>query len=322
MLSHLTQPVQSELEAFEQAYSEALCAPARDFGRMLDFISETRGKRIRPLIVLLSAKICGQISPKTISYAVILELLHTATLVHDDVVDNTRERRGRPSVMARFDNRFAVLLGDYILTQAIVLGVATDNLHILQLLSRLAQNLIDGELTQLLAAADPQPDERRYFETIRKKTALLLASCSEMGALSAGADLQKTAILHDIGANLGLCFQLKDDIFDYFEQGQLGKPTGNDIREGKITLPLLHALQTAPSSETAPLLTLIRNQDFSPQNIKRLIAFAKIHHGIEYAYGKMETIKAETLTLLAQFPDSEARTALIRLMDYVMEREK
>jgi octaprenyl-diphosphate synthase len=322
MLSHLTQPVQSELEAFDKAYNEALKAPARSFGFMLDFVSEKKGKRVRPLIVLLSAKMCGQITPQTIAYAVILELLHTATLIHDDVVDDSRERRGQPSVMAQFNNSRAVLLGDYILTQAIVQGVATNDMHILRILSHLAQNLIEGELTQLTASLDLQLDENRYFEMIRKKTALLLASCAEMGALSVGADTEETAILHTIGANLGLCFQLKDDIFDYFEQGELGKPTGNDLREGKITLPLLHALQTAPAALSAPLMTLLQYRDLTPAHIDRLLRFAKDHAGVDYAYRKMREIKTATLALLSTFPDSEARAALTRLMDYVIERGK
>jgi len=243
-------------------------------------------------------------------------------LIHDDVVDNTHERRGQPSVMAQFDNRRAVLLGDYILSQAIVQGVETQNMRVLNILAYLAQNLAEGELMQLLTPSNIRIDEQRYFEVIRKKTAMLLASCSEMGAISAGADAEKTKMLRTVGNNFGLCFQLKDDVFDYFEQGELGKPTGNDIREGKISLPLIYALRVAPEEQSAQVMAILREQDFSSENVTRLIDFAKEYRGIEYAYGKMQQIKSETLELLAQFPDSEAKTAMIQMIDYIIEREK
>jgi octaprenyl-diphosphate synthase len=189
-------------------------------------------------------------------------------------------------------------------------------------LSGLSQNLAEGELTQLVSSSDIIIDEHRYFEVIRKKTAMLLASCSEMGALSVGSTMEKTEILRSIGENLGICFQLKDDVFDYFDQGELGKPTGNDIREGKITLPLIHALKTAPKAQSEQMMSLIRRQDFSPENIKCLIDFAKEQKGIEYAYTKMEKIKEKTIGLLNDFPDSEPKTALTRLIDYIIDREK
>jgi octaprenyl-diphosphate synthase len=322
MLEFIIRPVQKDLEAFDRLYREALHPSVNDFQFMLDFIAGKTGKRIRPLVVILSAKLCGEVTPQTLRYAVILELLHTATLIHDDVVDDTRERRGQPSVMALFDNRRAVLLGDYILSQAIVQGVNTENLRVLRILSNLAQNLAEGELTQLITSSEINLDEQRYFEVIWKKTALLMASCCEMGAISVSADEQKIQTLRTIGANLGICFQLKDDVFDYFEQGELGKPTGNDIREGKISLPLLYALQTAPKEQSEPLMNILREQDFSVENILRLTGFAKEHHGIEYAYGKMQQIKDETLALLAQFPDSEAKTAMTQMIDYIIERKK
>jgi octaprenyl-diphosphate synthase len=321
-MMHITQSVQKELEKFNELYMKALNSSVNYFQFMLDFISEKKGKRIRPLILILSAKLCGEITQKTLDYAVILELLHTATLIHDDVVDNTPERRGQPSVMAKYDNRAAVLLGDYILSQAIVRGVRTENPTILKIMAHLAQNLAEGELTQLISSSEIIIDEDRYFEIIRKKTAVLLASCSEMGALSVNADMEKTKILRLIGANLGICFQIKDDIFDYFEQGNIGKPTGNDIREGKITLPLIHALKMAPKEKAEQMVSVIRNQDFSQENIKQLIDFAKEHKGIEYAHVKMQEIKEKTIDLLNRFPDTPIRTAMIDLIDYIIEREK
>jgi octaprenyl-diphosphate synthase len=321
-MDNITQPVQKELGAFDKLYLEALQNHIRDFQFMLDFVSNKKGKRIRPLILILSAKLCGEITPKTLEYAVILELLHTATLIHDDVVDNTKERRGQPSVMAKYDNRAAVLLGDYILSQAIVHGVGTENLQILKIMANLAQNLSEGELTQLISSSELIIDEKRYFEVIWKKTAVLLSSCSEMGALSVDADAEKTEILRSIGTNLGICFQIRDDIFDYFEQGELGKPTGNDIREGKITLPLIYALRTAPKEKSEPMLSLIQQQNFTSVAIEQLIDFAKEYKGIEYAQAKMQEIKEKTIVLLNAFPDSETKTAMINLITYIIERKK
>jgi octaprenyl-diphosphate synthase len=321
-LTIIARPVQEEMEAFNRLFAETLQGHNDDFQSMIDFVSGRNGKRIRPLVLLLSAKLCGETNAKTINYAIILELLHTATLIHDDVVDNTMERRSQPSANAKYDNRLAVLLGDYILSLAITQAVMAQNFEILHIISRLAQNLAEGELAQLISSKESLFDEKRYFEVIWKKTAVLLSSCSEMGALSVEATPENREKLRSIGENLGICFQIKDDIFDYFEQGEIGKPTGNDIREGKITLPLIHALKTAPKEISDKIFAIIQKKDFTPENIKQLTDFAKEYKGIEYAQSKMLEIKNKTITLLNDFPDSEAKTALIQLVDYIIEREK
>lgn len=318
----ITQSVQTEIEAFNRLFTSSLHGHNNDFQSMIDFISGRNGKRIRPIVVILSAKLCGKTNSKTIDYALILELLHMATLIHDDVVDNTMERRAQPSVNAQYDNRVAVLLGDFILSLAISHAVMAQNGTVMEIISRLAQNLADGELTQLIASKKAIVDEKRYFDVIRKKTAILLSSCSEMGALSVNANPETREKLRLIGENLGLCFQIKDDIFDYFDQGEIGKPTGNDIREGKITLPLIHALQTAPQMISAGMLEIISQQNFSRENIQKLLEFAKEYGGIEYAQSKMQKIKARTLELLTAFPNSEAKTAMTDLIDYIIERKK
>ena len=310
------------MEIFNQIFTETLRGHNTDFQSMIDFISGKNGKRIRPLILLLSAKLCGEPTDKSVDYAVMLELLHTATLIHDDVVDNTMERRGQLSVNAKYDNRVAVLLGDYILAMAITRAILSQNFAVLDIISRLAQNLAEGELAQLIASKELQFNEKRYFEVIWKKTAFLLSSCSEMGAISVNSNLEKREKLRLIGENLGMCFQIKDDIFDYFDQGNIGKPTGNDIREGKITLPLIYALNTAPKADTERILALIQKRDFSQETIRQLIDFAKENKGIEYAYSKMLKIKENTLELLEDFPSSDAKTSLIKLNDYIIEREK
>jgi octaprenyl-diphosphate synthase len=318
----ITQSVQNEIETFNKLFAESLHGHNADFQSMIDFISGRNGKRIRPIVLILSAKLCGETNQKTIDYALILELLHTATLIHDDVVDNTMERRAQPSVNAQYDNRVAVLLGDYILSLAIARAVMVQNNIVMEIIARLAQNLADGELTQLIASKKAIINEERYFNVIRKKTAILLSSCSEMGALSAGANPETREKLRLIGENLGLCFQIKDDIFDYFDQGEIGKPTGNDIREGKITLPLIQALRSAPQTISAMMFEIIFKQDFSQENIRQLTEFAKKYDGITYAQAKMQEIKIKTLELLSAFPDSEAKTAMINLVDYIIERKK
>ena len=310
------------MEVFDRLFTETLRDHNTDFQSMIDFISDKNGKRIRPLILLLSAKLCGEPNKTSIDYAITLELLHTATLIHDDVVDNTMERRGQLSVNAKYDNRVAVLLGDYILAMAIAKAVVVKNFAVLEIISRLAKNLAEGELVQLVASKELLINEKRYFEMIWKKTAFLLSSCSEMGAISVNANQEKREKLRLIGENLGMCFQIKDDIFDYFDQGNLGKPTGNDIREGKITLPLIYALNTAPKSDSDRILSLIKSRNYSQETIRQLTDFAKENKGIEYAYFKMQEIKASILALLEDFPDSIAKNSLIRLSDYVIEREK
>jgi octaprenyl-diphosphate synthase len=321
-LKGITQSIQKEIAVFNNLFAASLQSHNHDFQSMIDFVSGRNGKRIRPIVLILSAKLCGETNQTTIDYALILELLHTATLIHDDVVDNTMERRAQPSANAQFDNRIAVLLGDYILSLAIAHAVGVQNGIVMEIISRLAKNLAEGELTQLIASKKAIADEERYFDVIRKKTATLLSSCSEMGAISAGATPEKREKLRVIGENLGLCFQIRDDIFDYFAQGEIGKPTGNDIREGKITLPLIHALQTAPQTVSSAMLTIISKQDFTPENIRQLIEFAKEYKGIEYAQSGMREIKSKTLDLLSAFPCSEAKTAMIDLIDYVIERKK
>jgi octaprenyl-diphosphate synthase len=321
-LTVITKSVQKEIEAFNELFAASLHGHNDDFQSMIDFISGRNGKRIRPIVLILSARLCGETNQKTIDYALILELLHTATLIHDDVVDNTMERRAQPSVNAQYDNRVAVLLGDYILSLAIARAVMVQNSVVMEIISRLAQNLAEGELTQLIASKEAIVNENRYFNVIRKKTAILLSSCSEMGALSANAMPETREKLRLIGENLGLCFQIKDDIFDYFDQGEIGKPTGNDIREGKITLPLIHALQTAPQTVSSAMLEIISKQNFTPENVRQLIEFAKEYNGIGYAQSKMQEIKVKTLELLVAFPDSEAKTAMTDLISYIIERKK
>jgi len=321
-LKSIAEPVGRELETFNSAFKEALRGHNTEFQAMIDFIAGQNGKKIRPLLTLLSAKLCGDVNHKTIDYALIIELLHTTTLIHDDVVDNTLERRSKPSVNAKYDNRAAVLLGDYILALAISRAVLAQNIDIIAIIAEVAKHLADGELTQLISSRRLILDETRYFSVVRNKTAVLLAACGEMGAISAGATGAIKEKMRLICENLGICFQLRDDIFDYYDQGEIGKPVGNDIRECKITLPLLYAIKTAPKNAVDSALSIIGKQDFTVENINSLTDFAKQYGGIEYTNAKMQEIRVKTLSLIDEFPDSDSKNAMVELLDFIIERQR
>ncbi len=321
--TNFIQPVEKEMEVFSELYAEALRGHSPDFQSMIDYLSASGGKKIRPALLLLTAKTLGHIDQKAIDYALIMELLHTATIIHDDVIDETKIRRNRSSLNGRYDNKAAVLLGDYILSIAIVKTVLASNLQVLGIISNLALNLTEGELIQWSNSNRSIIDESYYFDIIRKKTAVLISSCTEIGALAAGADTETIEKFRLMGEYIGICFQIKDDIFDYFDPGEIGKPTqGNDIREGKITLPLIYAINNAPADQAALAQEIIKNKDFNPENIEYLIDFAKQNHGIEYAESVMQATKEKAIALLADVQDSEAKSALLGLIDYIITRNK
>jgi len=320
-LSYIIKPVEEEMKAFKTLYKESFQGHSADFQSIIDYISDKDGKKIRPLLVLLTAKMCGNVNHNTLTHALILELLHNATLIHDDVVDDTKERRGRASVNAKYDNRIAVLVGDYILSIAIAKAVSSKNMRILNIMSNLAMNMIEGELRQLSVSSGAIIDEANYFDVIRKKTAILLSSCTEIGALSAGVNEEQVEIFRLFGEYLGICFQIKDDLFDYFEQGEIGKPTGNDLREGKITLPLIYALKNCDNhKEAETMFEIIKKNDFTEKNILLLTDFSKNKGGTDYAMGKMKEYKQKALDLIENFPQTAAKESLLKLVDYIIER--
>ena len=322
-LSHIILPVEEEIKTFQELYEDAFKCHSSDFQHIIDYTSKTDGKKIRPLLLLLTAKTCGNINQNTLDYALILELLHHATLIHDDVVDDTKERRGISSMNAKYDNRIAVLAGDYILSIAITKAVRTQNMQILGIIANLASNLAEGELRQLTISNGAVINESHYLDVIRKKTAILFSSCTEMGALSAGANREIVENFRLFGEHIGICFQIKDDLFDYFEQGKIGKPTGNDIREGKITLPLIYALKnSANKKEAESMLKIIKKNDFTEENILLLTNFTKNNGGANYAMEKMKEYKQKSLDLIENFPTSAAKKSLLDLVDYIIERNK
>lgn len=319
--SKIEEPVSSEFARFNREFESSLRSETNLLQAAIDQILGATGKHIRPQLVLLAAKACGAVTESTINSAVFLELLHTATLIHDDVIDETKQRRGVPSLNAIFDNRVAVLTGDYILSTALIRSIQTGDMRIIGIVSNLGRDLSEGEIKQMETADERILDESCYLQVIYKKTATLLAACTSIGAISAGADDKQIAQLREFGELLGYAFQIRDDIFDYFDASHIGKPTGNDIREGKVTLPLLYALRQ-PNEEAAHLRQIILNKDLTDVHIKRLIDFAKVSGGIEYAKQSMMRYHHQALEVLRSLPESAARNALAALADYIVTREK
>lgn len=317
----IEEPVAAEFARFNEEFESSLRSETKRLQAAIEQILKSTGKHVRPLLVLLSAKTCGSVTDCTINSAVFLELLHTATLIHDDVVDETRERRGVPSLNAIFDNRVAVLTGDYILSTALIRSIQTGDLRIIGIISNLGRDLSEGEIKQMETADESILDESCYLQVIYKKTATLLSACTAIGAISAGADKQAIEAMKKFGENIGYAFQIRDDIFDYYKESNIGKPTGNDIREGKVTLPLLYALKQE-SVKAGTMLEIVLTKDFTDEHIDQLILFAKEQGGIEYAKKRMTDFRNEAVRALDIFPDSPSRRALIDLADYIILRDK
>src|SRR5690554_4925474 len=304
--------LQEELFLFEVYLNVSMKSDNPRLSEMITYVFNTNGKRLRPTLALLIAKACGRIIPETYHGAVTVELLHTAPLVHDDVIDKSDIRRGRRSVNAVFDNTQAVLIGDYLLSTALAESVKTRNLEIIRIISELGKNLAKDELNQFSLANEVIIDEDAYFEVIDKKTASLMRASIAIGAITGGADADTVARLAHLGTILGVCFQIRDDIFDYYPD-DVGKPIGNDIKEGKITLPLIHALQHAPENVRVEMIEVIESGEYSPENISRLLRFAKEQGGVEYAYSKMNELLIEAEELISSLSITDDFKSLMRL---------
>lgn len=281
-----------------------------------------KGKQIRPLMVILSAKMFGDVNHHVLHAGAALEMLHNASLIHDDVVDETALRRGRTTVNAAWGNHIAVLVGDFFVSNALAAGIRTGNIEIISALSDLGKELSLGEVDQICNVRDHHFDEESYIRMIRQKTASLFMNCVKMGAEAAGVNSDCYSPLIGYAEQLGLCFQIKDDIFDYFEDTLIGKPTGNDLREGKVTLPLLHALAVAPPHEAGQIKEAITAGELSEENIAAIIDFAKRHDGIDYAYRRMRQMQKDADSLLDVYPDSEWKQSFRDLFEYIIARDK
>lgn len=288
--------------------------------RITHYIVKRKGKQMRPMFVFLSSGLCGGISETTHRAATLIELLHTATLVHDDVVDDSNERRGFFSINALWKNKIAVLVGDYLLSKGLLLSVQNKDFNLLSIVSEAVRVMSEGELLQIEKARKLDISEDIYYEIIRQKTASLIASCCASGAASAGASESDIKLMHEFGELIGMAFQIKDDLFDYGPDGVIGKPTGIDIKESKMTLPLIHALNKAERSKKREIVNIIKNHNTDDKKVKEVIAFVKSSGGMEYATEKMNEYQAKAFVVLDRFQDSIYKNSLRELVKYTTER--
>jgi len=309
------------MQLFEKTFVSALSTENPLLLSVNDYVLQKSGKQLRPMLVLLSAKVCGSVNQSTVDSAISLELLHTASLIHDDVVDDTDERRGKPSINARWTNKIAILSGDYILSKSLGCATKTNNLEILKSIANIGMQLSDGELLQLANVQISKVSEENYFSIIRKKTALLFSTCTEVGGLSVNANEAELEHLRNYGEYLGICFQIKDDIFDYYDELLIGKPTGNDIRDGKITLPLIYALRNSEVASKEKIVAIIDNKEFSEENIHAVTRFAHENGGVLYAEERMIAYKNKAIEELNGFAVSDVKKALILSAEFAASRD-
>jgi octaprenyl-diphosphate synthase len=313
--------IKKELEHYETLFREAVKSNTPLLDRILKYVVRTRGKQLRPTFVLLSAKITGEINETSYRAAALVELLHTATLVHDDVVDDAAERRGFFSVYALWKNKASVLVGDYLLAKGLLLSLENKDFRILELLSDAVKRMSEGELLQLEKSRLLNIKEEDYFSIIKNKTASLLASACACGAYAAGGIEMQVEQMKQFGEYTGIAFQIKDDLFDYGTEN-IGKPTGNDIREKKLTLPLIYTLENANRTVKRELTYILKNKNTSSKDVKRVIECVNESGGIRYAQEQMEFYRSSALDILESFPDSEGKQAMIELVKYTTERKK
>lgn len=309
------------MSEFEDRFRESMKSQAPLLDKVTHYIIKRKGKQMRPLFIFLSAKMLGTITDKTYDAANLVELLHTASLVHDDVVDDANERRGFFSVNALWKNKIAVLVGDYMLSKILLLSIERENPKLLAVVARAVREMSEGELLQIEKARKLDITEEVYYEVIRQKTASLIATCCEAGAISVDR-FDQTENMRIFGETVGLAFQLKDDIFDYGEPGNIGKPTGLDIRERKMTLPLIYVLNNSTPEIRKELINIVKRHNENPKKVQRAVKLVIEHGGIDYAHNKMLEFKQSALELLKDIPDSESKKALIGLVEYTTNRKK
>lgn len=320
-LDEIKRPIEQELEAFEEKFKSSMKSTVPLLDRITHYIVKRKGKQIRPMFVFFSASLCGGINESTHRGAALVELLHTATLVHDDVVDNSYERRGFFSVNALWKNKIAVLVGDYLLATGLLLSIDHDDFHLLRIVSSAVKLMSEGELLQIEKARRLDISEEIYYEVIRQKTASLIASCCACGAASAGADVETIEKMRLFGEKIGMAFQIKDDLFD-FGTDDVGKPLGIDIKEKKMTLPLIFSLSKVDKKEKQRIINLVKNHNEDNAKVEEVITFVRNNGGLAYAEMQMHRYQDEAFQVLHSFPDHTARTALEQLVRFTTERKK
>ncbi|HZF62846.1 MAG TPA: polyprenyl synthetase family protein [Chitinophagaceae bacterium] len=312
--------IENELKIFEDKFKDAVNSNVPLLNRVMQYVVKRKGKQLRPMFVFLSAKLCGQVNETTYRTASLVELLHTATLVHDDVVDDSLERRGFFSVYALWKNKVSVLVGDYLLAKGLLLSLDNNDFRILQILSDAVRQMSEGELLQMEKSRSLNVSETVYFEIIKSKTASLLASACAAGIWSTTQDEELCGRMRQFGEKIGIAFQIKDDLFDYTYQN-VGKPTGNDIKEKKLTLPLIYTLNNVDKKSRRQIVYIIKNQNTQKEKVEQVIEQVKEAGGIEYTITKMNEYKAQALEILHSFPKTEIRNGFEDLVNFITDRK-
>jgi octaprenyl-diphosphate synthase len=319
-LSDISKPIDRFIPAFEAVLREQMKSNVLLLDTVVRYIVKQRGKRIRPLLVLLSAAVCGEVGRRTFVGASMIEILHTASLVHDDVVDESNERRGMASINAVWKNKVAVLAGDYLLSRGLLIACTNEEFDFLRITSNAVKRMSEGELLQIQKSRQLDIDEETYFRIIGDKTASLISSCCEIGAASASDRPEHRLALREYGELIGCAFQIKDDIFDYTASGSLiGKPVGNDVKEKKLTLPLIHAFGQAPKKESKSILKLIKG-DPKKADIRAIVSFVEQYNGISYAAERAQNLIDRAKATLTVFEESQAKAALLNFADFALQR--
>ncbi len=320
VLSDIRKPVEKEMEEFESYFNKTMKSNIPLLKIILNYIFRRKGKQMRPLLVFLAARLNGEISEPTYIAATCIELLHTASLVHDDVVDDAHERRGALSINALWNSKIAVLLGDYLLSTGMNICIEKSRYDMLEIVSEAVKSMAEGELLQLQKARKLNIREEDYYKIILSKTAALIAACTATGARSVTDDPDTIQLMKDFGENIGIAFQIRDDILDYESNGLTGKTIGNDVKERKITLPLIHSLELASPSQKRQILSIVRSRKKTKQEIKKVIDFVISTGGIEYAELKMNQFRDKALAILDSFPDSDVKESLRRFVHFTTAR--
>lgn len=321
-VAEIKSPIAQEMAAFEAHFRAAMKSKTPLLDKITHYIIKRKGKQMRPMFVFLSAKACGAVNEKSYTAASLIELLHTATLVHDDVVDDAYTRRSFFSINALWKNKIAVLVGDYLLSRGLLMSVESGGFDLLRIVSHAVSEMSEGELLQIEKARRMNVDEATYFEIIRRKTASLIAACCEAGAASVTEDQSQREKMRLFGEKVGIAFQIKDDLFDYGSGDKIGKPTGIDIKERKMTLPLIYALAHASAGDRRKVINTIKRHSDNPKRVSEVIDFVIASEGLDYARKQMEAYTAEALEILQGFEPSPARDSLEKLVHYTIQRTK
>ncbi len=321
IVEEIKRPIANEMKLFEEKFYQSMQSNVPLLDKVTRFIVTTKGKQMRPMFVFLTAQLVGRVNEKTYRGASMIELIHTATLVHDDVVDESFKRRSFFSINALWKNKIAVLVGDYLLSKSVLLSTDNQDYDLLSVIARTIREMSEGELLQLEKARKLDITEEVYYEIIRQKTATLIAACCEIGVLSNGADKDLAKKMQDFGTYTGMAFQIKDDLFDYLSKNIIGKPVGIDIKEQKMTLPLIYTLKNANPQDYKYYFETIKRYNNNPKRVKELIEFVKNSGGLDYAISVMKDFQQKAKQLLSDFPDSEAKKSLVLMLDYVVERK-